>query len=551
MEYSPEESSMTDYERFEEENKRQESQEPASGATPPDGQEEQNPSPDAGGWRQAPSQEESGQQEGPSPAGGWQQTPPPAGGWQGSGPSYGGSWQQDPPRQDGWQEQPPAGGWGQTPPYSWNGENGYRQEQPGWQNPYQSSPAQPPKSPRKRKSAGVVVLIILCVLLAGGILFCAGYGLYAFLGYDAASSSSATSQESPAVINEDGPSIDIVDHPVEESTVGADGKLTSQEVVKKAQPSVVGIVAYLDQNGMTGMSSGSGVIISSDGYIVTNAHVLEGSTSLAVTLNDGTQYEGHLVGSDTRTDLAVLKIEAENLIAATFGNVDQLEVGEEVLAIGNPGGQQFAGTVTKGVISGLDRRVMVEGSDYSFNAIQTDAAINPGSSGGALVNLYGQVVGITSSKYMWSNNEVYEGIGFAIPSDTVKTIADDLIRYGYVTGRVRLGIYATAIDSYTAAYTGLRPGIQIVSTDVESDIATKGVIPGDIITHINGNVVTTMDEVAQELEGKSPGDEVTLTIFRPASSTNRRETTFEITVALMADNNETGTVTEIPASPQS
>ena len=509
---------MTDYQRFEEEKEQ--------------GAQEQNGS--------APS---SGQGDTPPSQGSWQQDPPRQDGW-GQEPSQG-SWQQDPPRQDGWGQEPPQGGWQQTPPsYSWNGDNGYQQEQPGWQSPYQAP--QPPQPPKKGKSGWMILLIVVCVLLAGGILFCAGYGLYAFLGYDSRSTA-VESSSSAAVINEDGPTIDIVDHPAEEAVVGSDGKLTSQQVVKKAQPSVVGIVAYLEQDGMTGTSNGSGVIISSDGYIVTNAHVIDGATALSITLNDGTQYEGHVVGSDSRTDLAVIKIEAENLIYATFGNVDQLEVGEEVLAIGNPGGQQFAGTVTKGVVSGLDRRVMVEGSSYSFNAVQTDAAINPGSSGGALVNMYGQVVGITSSKYMWSmNNEVMEGIGFAIPSDTVKTIADDLIRYGYVTGRVRLGIYATAIDSYTASYMGLRPGIQIVSTEMGSDIATKGVIPGDIITHINGNVVTTMDDVAQELEGKSAGDEVTLTIFRPASATNRKESTFDITVALLADNNDTGTVQQVP-----
>lgn len=212
------------------------------------------------------------------------------------------------------------------------------------------------------------------------------------------------------------------------------------------------ITTYVNYQNYQAEGMGSGIIIREDGYIVTNAHVVEGAKGITVQLGDGTSYEGRLVGSDSKTDLAVVKVDAENLPAATFGNSDQVKMGEKVLAIGNPQSMDFAGSVTQGIVSGLNRQITAGGQNgttvtHYTNLIQTDAAINPGNSGGALVNEYGQVIGINSAKVIATGAE---GMGFAIPSNEVKPIVDDLIAYGRVTGRVRLGIYATEVDEVLA-----------------------------------------------------------------------------------------------------
>ena len=177
---------------------------------------------------------------------------------------------------------------------------------------------------------------------------------------------------------------------------------------------------------------GSGIIFSEDGYIVTNAHVVDGATSLKAILSDGTTYEAELVGSDTLTDLAVLKIDATGLQAAEFGSSEDLRVADQVMAIGNPGGYQLNSSVTIGYVSALNRAISNSSTGYTMEYIQTDAAINPGNSGGALVNQYGQVVGINSAKISATG---YEGLGFAIPAETAQPVISDLIEYGYVKDR--------------------------------------------------------------------------------------------------------------------
>ena len=207
------------------------------------------------------------------------------------------------------------------------------------------------------------------------------------------------------------------------------------DIAKKAGPAVVGVVSKITTTTYFGLSQeqeggGSGIIINSDGYIITNQHVINGATTVKVVLNNGKEYDAKLIGQDRKTDLAVIKIEETNLPTAELGQSSALEVGELAVAIGNPMGLEFAGSVTAGVISALNRTMTVDGRQYTL--IQTDAAINPGNSGGALVNKYGQVIGINTVKIGASG---YEGMGFAIPIDIAMPIINELLESGYVKGR--------------------------------------------------------------------------------------------------------------------
>ena len=259
-------------------------------------------------------------------------------------------------------------------------------------------------------------------------------------------------------------------------------------------------------------SQGSGIILSADGYIVTNAHVVSGATSIKVVLNDNSEYNATVVGSDEKTDLAVLKIDATGLTPAEFGNSDQMQIGEQVIAIGNPGGLELAGTLTVGYVSAVNRPITTTGGS-TIDCIQTDAAINPGNSGGALVNSYGQVIGINSQKIAATE---YEGIGFAISINEAQPIINDLIEYGYVRGRVVMGITMQIIDPTFAAIYGYQPGIGVVSVEQNSPAAKAGLVAGDIITAIDGESITSQETLTSILEGHKPGDVIELTVYRQA-----------------------------------
>ena len=295
----------------------------------------------------------------------------------------------------------------------------------------------------------------------------------------------------------------------------ADKQLLSVvEISRKVGPAVVGIDTTVERQNIFGTSamesgSGSGIILSNDGYIVTNNHVIEGAYTIKVTLSDGTEYDATLVGADARTDLAVIKIEGESFPAATLGNSSELQVGELAVAIGNPLGNELAGSVTGGYISALNRSITVD--DREFNLIQTDAAINPGNSGGALVNNYGEVIGINSVKMSASG---VEGIGFAIPIDEAKPIIDALIENGYVTGRPIIGISGRDVTEQDAAYYDLPVGIYVVETSPYSAAERAGIKTGDVITAIDGVEISTVDELNTEKEKHQAGDTVVLTVVR-------------------------------------
>ena len=252
------------------------------------------------------------------------------------------------------------------------------------------------------------------------------------------------------------------------------------------------------------------------------------ATSVSVVMSDKTEYEASIIGYDTDTDIAVLKIDASGLTPAEFGNSDDLEVGELVLAIGNPLGFELFGSVTSGIVSALNRDITI--NDKEMNLIQTDAAINSGNSGGPLVNSYGQVVGINSAKMTstYSSASV-EGLGFAIPITQAKDIIDDLINYGYVKGRPQLGITCIDIDEATASLYNMPVGTYVRSVTPNGAAALAGIQEGDIIIGVNGEAVSTTKELNEKKNEHNAGDSITLTISRNGKDMEVKVTLQEIT----------------------
>lgn len=392
-----------------------------------------------------------------------------------------------------------------------------------YQNPYAQA-AQKPQKPKKEKKpmskgqkralkilAGVMACLMVSVGSIGGFVALINNGYISV-------NNSGSSTEPAFTINK------LVGDSQPASTVS--GELTPQEVAKKVIPSVVCIQNYQRSNNnsmfffgggaqsgdagdeVSPASEGSGIIATSDGYIITNAHVVEGASSLKVILSDGTSYEAQLVGSDSITDLAVIKIDATGLQAAEFGSSGDLEVGDSVMAIGNPGGLELSSSVTQGIVSALNRQITNSETGYTMDCIQTDTAINPGNSGGALVNMYGQVVGINSSKIV---AEGYEGLGFAIPIDDAQSVISNLKEYGYVKDRAVLGITGQYLDSMSARFYGLTSGMYVASISNES-VSNAGITQGCIITKIDDTDVTSSNTITSYVSKLKPGDTVTLTV---------------------------------------
>ena len=387
--------------------------------------------------------------------------------------------------------------YGMTGTYEWNFAD------------YDQQSSAPARDQAARKKRGRMAAILVgCLVGVFALAFC-GYSIYSAIDSSRVEQDNSSSEVSAL------PGLNIQDTPSDsDTTVSSDGKLSDKEIIKKISPAVVGIECYAFGNSFTPSSSGSGIIMTADGYIVTNAHVVEDAAGITVVLENGDAYAAELIGADSDTDLAVLKIEASNLTYAEFGNSDELERGDRVIAIGNPGGTVLAGSTTGGMVSGLNRNIN-SSSPYSTSYIQVDAAINPGNSGGALVNEYGQVVGINSAKIAETD---YEGIGFAIPINEALPIIQELMQYGHVTGRAALGIQGYMINEAVAAMRRMPVGFGIEAVDPSSDLASKNVVAGDIITYINDKQVTSYDVIANELAEFKPGDTVKLTIYRSSSS---------------------------------
>jgi len=297
-------------------------------------------------------------------------------------------------------------------------------------------------------------------------------------------------------------------------------------IADAVRPSIVGIRVVIPSSKIisgffwyetgTTESTGSGIILTTDGYIATNYHVVSyydeyDDVMISVILDDGTELEATLIGGDSSNDLAVIKAETNGreLPTANLGSSEDLQVGELVVAIGNPLGIQFAGTVTMGIISALDRNISSENTAETL--IQTDAAINPGNSGGALINSQGQIIGITSSKI--ADTDV-EGLGFAIPIDFAKPIIEDIIQYGYVKDRPATGISGEAVSAAMSRYYGLPKGVIVTVVDINSGADLAGIEEYDIITEIDGKAITSMSDIQAINETHSVGDVIQVTFYR-------------------------------------
>ena len=317
---------------------------------------------------------------------------------------------------------------------------------------------------------------------------------------------------------EDLPQLTIVQSPAGIPTVASDedGALSLQEIYRRCIGSVVSIVTVTP----SGKASGTGIIMSEDGYVITNHHVIESAQAVSVLTSDNQEYAASVVGSDETSDLAVLKVEAEGLQAAEFGDSSVLQVGDSVAAIGDPLGTALRGTMTDGIISAINRDLTV--NDRTMSLIQTNAALNNGNSGGPLINCYGQVIGINTMKMsnFYSLSATVEGIGFAIPIDTAKPIIDELIEKGYVSGRPAIGIDGETLPATYRIYYRLPQGIYVTRVYRNSDAAAKGISEGDIITAINGVSVTTMEQLNRVKNQFTAGQTITLTIYRGGVSSD-------------------------------
>lgn len=322
----------------------------------------------------------------------------------------------------------------------------------------------------------------------------------------------------------------------------ADGQeLTTEEIVEKVLPSVVGIESKFTVTPQGGSyyydfgfgfggnntpstteatATGTGVVITENGYIVTNAHVIYDSEynsglskDITVVLNGEDRYEAEVIGYDRDCDLAVLKIDETGLTAAEFGDSDNLKLGEAVTAIGNPLGFDLMNTVTRGIVSGMNRQITI--NDKAMNLIQTDAAINSGNSGGPLINKYGQVIGINSSKMSASYSQTsIEGIGFAIPSNEVSKIIDDIMEYGYVTGKPQLGISCQDVNETVSQMYNLPVGVYITEVTEGSAADEAGLRSGDVITAVDEKEVKTAEELNIEKNKHEAGDSIEITYVR-------------------------------------
>lgn len=468
---------------------------------------------------------------------------------------------------------------GQNPQYNQNNQQygqyqnntGYNQNVPPYQQnmygqpPYsnngtynqQYNPQMYAQYPQKKTKGGIIALIIvLCSLLAIGFIGMMVYGFSVGIKEETnskrsdsgnsfrlpdedsttpfetlpdTSSQGKTHDESDYSnkVNKDYSGMKLESNPKDAKT---NDSYTAAKASEKVSDSVVGILCYSDDapdqaDTTTASSQGSGIIFSQDGYVITNAHVIGNSKTayaIRVVTSDGKEYKAGVVGYDSRTDIAVLKMDdAKGLTPATFGDSSQLEVGQDIIVVGNPGGLDYQNTTTKGVISALDRKLS---TSSLTKYIQTDAAINPGNSGGPLVNYYGQVVGITTSKIV---SETYEGMGFAIPSQTVKNIVDTLVKNGYVEGRVKIGISGIAVTSEQASNYNIPQGIYVQSIVSGGPCDGTSLKEGDVITEVDGETITSFADVYAILETHKPGDKIKVKYYNSSSGDGEVEITLQ------------------------
>ena len=367
----------------------------------------------------------------------------------------------------------------------------------------------PPEPPKKKKglSAGKIIAIVLVCSLLGG---CLGVGATLLLGNKRSGTTPAQSSTTVYVGERQTETVNTTRTDTSE-------QLTPREVYAQNVNSTVGITTSITTNywgyQTTSAASGSGFILTEDGYILTNYHVIENSNSVQVTTYDNTAYSASIVGYDESNDIAVLKIDATGLTPVVLGDSDELYVGDEVMAIGNPLGE-LTFSLTVGYVSAMDREVTLS-SGTTMDLIQTDAAINSGNSGGALFNTYGEVVGITNAKYSSSSSSSsasIDNIGFAIPINHVKGIVTSIIEKGYIV-KPYIGVSVTSVSSEMISY-GLPKGAAVKVIAEGSPAEESGLKVNDIVTAINGEEITTSSELVKIVSAAQPGDVLTLTVYR-------------------------------------
>ena len=399
------------------------------------------------------------------------------------------------------------------------------------------------RSRRRSNWLGTFVAILLLVILTCGVVYVTffadvhvqrtGNGLLLYFGTrqaQPAETHTVSQSETPAQAEtpeadtssalaaqpaEDPPSVEIESSPAAPATPAsedeADGALSLQEIYNKCIGSVVSITA----SAQSGKSSGTGIVLSADGYLITNHHVIENAQVIAVQTSDDRQFQASIIGSDEASDLAVLKVDATDLQPAEFGDSGKLAVGDRVVAIGDPLGAQLRGTMTSGIVSAINRDLEV--NDRTMTLIQTDAALNNGNSGGPLINCYGQVIGINTMKLRSYYSTTAEGLGFAIPMAVAKPILEELMENGYVAGRPAIGISYDTLPLAFRIYYNLPEGVYINAVYDGSDAQAKGVAAGDIITAVNGTRVTSIDELNRVKNQFTAGDSITLTLYNGGS----------------------------------
>lgn len=413
----------------------------------------------------------------------------------------------------------------------------YNYLQPEFSPQQQVPVAEPPK--KKRTGMRVLAIVLVICLLVAGI----GGGITYY---------QRNKGDSPE-IDSDAPQMTLQDTPQNPTPTAEKGQiLTAEQVAAKVRPSVVGVLVYGGNSTDQLAGEGSGILMAEDDagkytYVITCAHVVSGSYSKIFTqLENGKQYEAVLMGRDTRTDLAVLRIEASGLTIAEFGNSDNLKIGSTVYAVGNPGGIQYFGSITDGIVSAIGRNIS-SSSGYTMECIQHSAPISPGNSGGALVNEYGQVIGINSMKIM---GDEYENIGFAIPTSTAMNILNQLIQYKYVPNRPKLGIKYYSISdsarySMIAQANNLPAGSLIIGEiTADSSLANTKAQQYDIITAVDGEELDTADVLLEKIEKGKVGDTLKLTLCRISS--DYKITTFDVNAKLIEDTGDTEETSTMP-----
>lgn len=383
-----------------------------------------------------------------------------------------------------------------------NGSGPYGADYSGYVN-------KPKKAKARRGGAGRIIALALCFSLLGSVL--GAGGVFLVQGLARGSVSSEADSSTTAFLRGLREKATI-----QTAQVDTSREMNPAEVYAANVHSTVGITTSVTTNfwgfQTTSAASGSGFIISADGYILTNHHVIEDSNSVTVTMYDGTTYDAEIVGYDESNDIAVLKIDAKDLPPVILGDSDNLNVGDSVIAIGNPLGE-LTFSLTSGCVSAKDRKVTLSGG-LTMDLIQTDAAINSGNSGGALFNLHGEVVGVTNAKYSSSSSSQasIDNIGFAIPINTILPIVESIIEKGYVS-KPYIGVSVGNVSQESQLY-GLPKGGAIVEITEGSPAEEAGLQVGDIVTAVGGSEITSSDDLVRVVRAAKVGDELKLTVYR-------------------------------------